>query len=366
LRPLVASHGSTVIASAALDPAEVHGFAVRELTERLRTTVARLELGDPLVRASAPVGLLAGLADRGDVAGERLRLVAAEGAALLLAFAVFLASARRRETEAFEEQLATLGASRAQTWSARAVEAVVPAVAGTALAVGGLRVAASVFAGRRGLPRAFTSAALPLGTIAAMVIAGAAAAVLLTVGGGSRRTRRVGLGALELAALTALGVIVWQAATTRALDPGRLAARGADPVLLLVPALAFFAAAVVLLRVLPPLLRLAERTARHGPTSLRLALLTAARSPAQAAAATTFLAVSVGVALFSLDYRATLDRQAHDEARFAAGAAWRVIERGKGVAPLTSFRRVTTEVPTPALRLDGSVFQAYPEGGQLP
>src|SRR5207248_2176331 len=207
-------------------------------------------------------------------------------------------------------------------------------------------------------------------TIAAMVIAGAAAAVLLTVGGGSRRTRRVGLGALELAALTALGVIVWQAATTRALDPGRLAARGADPVLLLVPALAFFAAAVVLLRVLPPLLRLAERTARHGPTSLRLALLTAARSPAQAAAATTFLAVSVGVALFSLDYRATLDRQAHDEARFAAGAAWRVVERGRNgaadVAPLTSFRRVTEEAPIPALRLDGSVFQAYPEGGLLP
>jgi hypothetical protein len=122
----------------------------------------------------------------------------------------------------------------------------------------------------------------------------------------------------------------------------------------LVPALAFFASAVVLLRLLPGVLRLAERAARSGSTGVRLAALGAARRPAQAAAVTTFLAVALGTALFSLDYRATLDRNARDQADFAAGAAWHVV--GARSVPAGA----------PALRLVADVTAALPSSADVP
>jgi hypothetical protein len=182
------------------------------------------------------------------------------------------------------------------------------------------------------------------------------------------RPRRAwsGVGALELTAVVALAVLIWQAATTGALDPERVA-RGGGPLILVVPALGFFVAGVLMLRVVPLALRASERIARRGPIAARLAFLTAARSPWQTAAATTFLAVALGSALFSLDYRATLDRQGRDEARFASGAAWRVVEHGgQGVTPLTRFASISRERPTPAARLDGRVVEAYPAGAELP
>jgi hypothetical protein len=63
---------------------------------------------------------------------------------------------------------------------------------------------------------------------------------------------------------------------------------------------------------------------------------------------TTFLAVALGAALFSLDYRATLDRNARDQADFAAGTAWRVV--GARSVPAGA----------PALRLDADVAAALP------
>src|SRR5207253_308286 len=84
-----------------------------------------------------------------------------------------------------------------------------------------------------------------------------------------------------------------------------------------------------------------------------LAALGAARRPAQAAAVTTFLAIALGAALFSLDYRATLDRNARDQADFAAGAAWRVV--GAHSVP----------VGVPALRLDAAVAAALPSSPDL-
>jgi hypothetical protein len=68
---------------------------------------------------------------------------------------------------------------------------------------------------------------------------------------------------------------------------------------------------------------------------------------------TTFLAVSLGAALFSLDYRATLDRNARDQAEFAAGAAWRVV--GARSVPAGA----------PALRLDADVPPALPSSSAL-
>jgi hypothetical protein len=179
------------------------------------------------------------------------------------------------------------------------------------------------------------------------------------------------VGAIELAAAVALGLLVWQTASTGALDPARVASSGSNPILVLLPALTFFTAAVILLRAVPPFLRLGERLGRRLPFTGRLALLTAARNPVQAAGVTIFLAVALGSALFSLGYRATLVRQAHDQADFAAGAAWRVLERGPqrdvtDVTPLTRFRRVSREAPTPVIRLSAELSSVDPAGEPTP
>ncbi|HEV3407219.1 MAG TPA: hypothetical protein VG079_00905 [Gaiellaceae bacterium] len=360
---------STVVTTAPLDPERVHASELRALAERLRGHVARAERAESLVEARAPVALLEDIAHRGEVARARLLLVAGQGAALVLAFAAFAAAARRGETQLLDEQLSTLGASQDQVWGARLVDAVVPSALGTALALAGLRLGAEVVAETRGLPASLAAAALPVETIVAIVGVALAASALLLASAAPGSGSRSRIGALELAAATALAVVVWQSAATGALDPDRIAAseRG-NPVLLFVPALAFFATGVLLLRVVPVALRAGERLARKGSFGLRLAFLGAARNPAQAAAVTTFLAVALGVSLFSVNYRATLERQARDEASFAAGARWRVLERSaerglghRDVTPLTRFASISDERPAPVLRLDATLQEVGSE-----
>jgi FtsX-like permease family protein len=347
---VVAGAGSTVVTTVRLEPTRVHAFALDRLRERLRTTMARLGRADSLVRASAPLGVLADLEHRGRVARERLLLVAGEGAALIVAFAAFVAAARRREAGMADEQLTDLGATQFQRWIARAAELVLPGLAGTLLALVGVAAGAFVVAGTRGLPVGFVGAALPVGTVLLMLAVGVVGALVLFGALVPRRRTRLGVGALELASVTALALIVWQAATTGALQPEDVGRSGAAPVIVLVPALAFFAAGVVLLRLVPLALRLGQRLGRRKPF-VRLAFVTAARQPMQAAATTTFLAVALGASLFSLDYLATIDRQVRDQARFAVGAPIRTLAGGAG---------------TPALRFEGAVDETEPSGSQLP
>jgi hypothetical protein len=329
LAPLLEFRSATVTQSAAIDARAVHARDVRVLEERLRGDLVRLRRASPLLQASGPLRLLDDIADRGDVARERLLLVGGQAAALIIAFAAFAAVARRRETALAVEQLLTLGASRAQVLVVRLVEALVPTTLAVLVTLGGLAVAADRM-----------DVALPLSTALSVVGLIVGSAALLFAAAVTPRRRRVGVGALEVAALTALGVLVWQTTSSGALDPDELSARNTSPVLVLVPALAFFAAGVVMLRVLPIALRAADRLARGAPFGARLALISAARRPTLTAAATAFLAVAIGTALFSLDYRATLARQAHDEARFAAGAPWRV--RGERIASGIHVLRLST------------------------
>src|SRR5207245_656462 len=69
--------------------------------------------------------------------------------------------------------------------------------------------------------------------------------------------------------------------------------RGTGAVLLLLPALIAFVAAVVVARALAPGLGLLERWGRRGPASVRLAALSLARHPGRAAIAVAFLVVSL-------------------------------------------------------------------------
>lgn len=394
---LAGGSAMSVVRTASLDPDAVRGSEIEALGGRLRRALGRLEHSGPLLQGKAPLAVLDGLAERQEVARKRLLLVAGQGAALIVAFAAFAASGRRPETRVLEQQFMTFGGTRAQLAIARATEALVPSLLGGLTAVGGLFVAREVVARGPGLRG--EAVAIPPETLLAIVALTLSAALLLFLSMAPRRRARFRLGPLELAALTALAVIVWQTAATGALDPARIAAseRG-SPVLLLLPALAFLATGVLLLRVLPMALRLAERAARQAPAAARLAFVSAARSPEQAAAGTTFLAVALGAALFSLNYEATLDRQTRAEAAFTAGAAWRVIEGRAArevllsgeeppagaadvapstsspgeaavvadVTPLTRFARVSAEPPTPVLRLTGRITETAVSGRDLP
>jgi hypothetical protein len=331
----------------------VHGYELDVLRERLRREAVRLQRKSDATLI-APVATIERLSRAGTVARRRLLLIAGEGAALMLAFAAFAAATRRRDIDLATEQLQTLGGSRGQGVALRAIEAAVPTAFGIVLAMAVLRAGLEPIRVQDNLPRAFVNAALPaqtLGAVVALILVGGCLLVAVT---GRRRTR-LGLGALELAALTALGVVVWQTATTSALDPEQIAGgNGGGPILLLLPSLSAFAAGVLFLRILAPLFRLGERLARGRSVAVRLALLSAARNPNQVAAATTFLAVAVGSALFSLSYRATLDRQSQEAAWFEAGGRVRVIERGgfgaPDVSPLSRYSLVADERPTPVLR----------------
>jgi hypothetical protein len=364
VRALFDRYGANAIATAPLAVENVHGYAVPRLTRRLHEGLVRLERsnvpGASIQRATAPTAVLERLAERGKVSAQRLLLVAGQAAALVFAFAAFAVDARRREIERSDEQLATFGASSSQRILARASEAVAPSLLGAALGAIGVYGAGVVIAERRGLPDAFLGTAVPRATFGAMAGAAFVACVLLLFSTTPHRRERFSFGPFELSAVVALIAVAWQTASTGGLDSAGLARNDSGPLLVIVPALAFFAVAVALLRVIPFVLRLAERASRHSPPAVRLSFLTAARSPTITATTTTFLAICLGSALFSLSYRATLLQQAQDEARFRSGALWRVVERGRPggqgvVAPLTRYAAVSDENPTPVLRFRATI-----------
>jgi hypothetical protein len=384
--------GRSIVTTATLAPDRVHGASLRRLRDELRAGAVRLSRGEALVTVTPPLPILDSLAARADVARERLLLVAGQGALLLVAFAAFAASARRPASALLAEQLTLLAASRRQLLVVRAADVLVPSLAGAAVAFASLVVLGWAASARSGLPDDFRAAALPLPTVAAMFGLALVAAVILGVSlAPSRRASRFGIGPLDVAAAAALGLILWQAIAGGGLSADEIAAgRGGDePLLVLLPGLVFFASGILLLRAIPYALRIAERVARRGPFAVRLGLLSAIRRPAEIAAATTFLAVSLGACIFALNYRATLRAQGEDEASFRAGAAWRVLEEGAAdrgrvrpqggasasvgdvipptaaetpsltgegdVTPLTRFRAVSSETPEPALRFVGEV-----------
>jgi hypothetical protein len=322
-----------VVTSAVLGPDAVRGTELADLAARLRATAARIERAAPGVDVVTPAARLEAIDRRARTAQRRLLLVGAQGAALFLAFAALLGVARRPEGEALETQLRSLGAARWQPAVVRLVEVAVPAVAGAAVALTGAAIAAAA-----------TDVALPAETLALVValVVGAIAAELAAARGGSSR-------ALEAAAVVCLAAIAWQALATGGLDAAQVSADDAVPVLLLVPGLALFAGGVLVARLLPWGFRLAERVARRGSVPARLALLSLTRGGGLAAAATTFLALALGGALFALDYRATLRGQLDAQAAFAAGTSWRV-SAPEGVAPVTDLGGLTLEEPRPAIR----------------
>ena len=334
-----------------VDPNVVHPWDVTELERRVRA--ARSELQASTIASSwelkAPLEELAAAREESSVSGRRLLLIGGEAAALLLAFAALAATRLRRDVAAARTRLTWFGARRWQLELETAAETAGLALAGATIGwIVGLGLGALV-AHRAGSPpsdvlghSALSAGGLTLG----LALAGAAAVVLFgVVRSGRVRSGRAGLRPVDILALGALVVVIVGVARGAA-EPGSAASAGGTGLfLLLLPGLVAFIAAVALVRILEPGLRLGERLVRRRSVPARLAFLSLARNPGHAGVAAAFLVVSLGLALFAETYRSTLVRGQADQAAFAFPADYVLREN-----PASPVR--LTDLATPAVLAD--------------
>ncbi len=305
-------------------------WAVRSLVQRIDTVRSTLQAEPFGFALRAPTEELTAAADSSRVAGRRLFLLGGEAVALLLAFAVYAAVRLRRDVEATRRRLVSSGVRRWQVEAEVAAESAAMAVAGTLLGwVLGLAVAIGL-ADRAGEPAGalVRHSLLSARGIAAVLLLVAAAAMVLATALAIRpiAVGRLSFSPLDAIALGAAAVVAVALARGAADTDALLAGNGTGVVLLLLPALVAFGAAVAAARVLPAGLRLLERAVPRDAIALRLAALGLARRSGYAVVAVGFVAVSVGLALFAETYRSTLVRGERDQAAFAVPADYVVRE----------------------------------------
>jgi hypothetical protein len=350
----------------ALEPAAVHPWGVRSLAGGLERAQSALAAASSSFAVSAPVEELLAARESSRVAGRRLLLLGGEAAVLLLAFAALAGARMRADVAASLERLTWLGARRWQlaaavVWEAAFVAAPA-AAAGWLLGAG----AAAVVAERAGSPpTALAREALLTPTALVLAALLALAALLTTVVAATVHPARVGglaISPLDVAALAAVAVVAAALARGEATPEALARERGTGTLLLLLPGLIAFAAAVATARVLVPLLRGLERLVPGRLVALRLAALSLARAPGYAAVAVAFLVVSVGLALFAETYRATLVRGHADQAAFAVPTDLVLRE---DLAELVPVRTVATPARLGALAPGVAAFPAMRQGSSL-
>ena len=127
---------------------------------------------------------------------------------------------------------------------------------------------------------------------------------------------------IDLLLLLLLALVGWQTAQRGGFLDRELAGReiALDPALLLTPALALLAAAVLLLRLLPPLLRMiAWLTRRAAPAWADWALTRMAREPQPYASLAALLMLAAALGVFGAAFQSTLTRSQQEQALFRAG-----------------------------------------------
>jgi FtsX-like permease family len=346
-----------------LKPGDVHPWSLDRVTRRLDEARATVGAVSSAFTVEAPDQELQESLATGRAGQRRLLLLGGEAAALLLAFVILAASGLRRDAEASRRRLTWLGATRSQIALQSGAEAAAIAAVGTAVGwFAGIAPAIGV-ARHFGSPGgAIVAHSVLSGTGLAVVLAliVATAAILIA----SVWSPRIQLGGLRLTALdlaaVAAAVVVAVAFARGATDTGSLAGgQGTGAVLLLLPGLVVFIAAVVAARAVGFVSRLLERAGRAGPLTLRLAALSLARNPGRAAVAVSFLVVSLGLAVFAAVYRSTLTQGQRDQAAYAVPPAAIVSEdnaklvRVLQAAPFSAYRRVGPAAQV--IRLSGNV-----------
>jgi hypothetical protein len=307
-------------------PGSIHDWELPSLGARIDRAQAQLEERSDIFGISAPTDTIDAIRATSRVAGERLLILGGDAAVLLLGFAVLASTRLRRDHRAVRRRLTWFGARRSQILLVAATEVagitIVASAIGWAIGAG----AGTLLARHLGAPGGLV-VAHSIFTWSGFGVAVALAAVTALVMLAALRTEAIAFGGLTLnvadvAALGALGAVLLALARGKA-DAGSLASGGGTGVvLLLLPGLVLFVLAVAAARLLAPLLRLLEIAGRRGPPALRLALLSLARAPGRVLLSVVFFVLSIGVALFAIAYRATLERGETEQARYAVPAAF--------------------------------------------
>lgn len=304
----------------ALRPEDVKAWDVDGFQQRVERARTELQASSPSFALSAPTVALADADSKAQIAGRRLLLVGGQAVVLLLAFVLLVATRLRRGAVAAARRLESFGATGWQARLAALAEAAVVVLPASLL--GWLFGAglAFVLAESTNTPAhalvsrsVFSWSALGLGLLLA------AAATIVFYLGSRARPVELGGASISVADVAAAGalVAVLVAVAVGGTDAESLASSsGTGVVLLLLPGLIALVAAVVIARILHPLLRASERAAARRSPALKLALLSLARSSGTAAVAVVFVSVSVGLAIFASTYRSTLIRGDEDRAGF--------------------------------------------------
>src|SRR5207244_13283766 len=124
----------------------------------------------------------------------------------------------------------------------------------------------------------------------------------------------------DVAALGALSAVLLALARGKADASALEQSGGTGVLLLLLTGLVLFVLAVAAARLLAPVVRALEWSTRRATPSVRIALLSLARSPGRVLLSVVFFVLSVGVAVFAIAYRATLLRGEQEQGRFAVPA----------------------------------------------
>ena len=318
---------------------DVHPWSAAALIRSIDRTRSRLEAQSAAAyELRAPLDELEDAVNTSTVAGRRLLLLGGQASALLLAFSLLAATRMRREVGAARQRLTWLGTPGWQIGLVVASEAALLALVGTAVGWAAGTLAAAAIARESGEPvtALLRNSVLASDGIALAVAVAAAGTATLVLALAVRPVRlgTLSLSWLDLAALAAAAVVAAAFLRGSADADAILDERGTGIVLLLLPGLIAFVAAVVVARALPPALLGLERLIPSRAVVGRLTALGLVRNPGYAAVAVAFVAVSVGLALFAEAYRSTLERGERDQARYAAPADFIVREDLSHLVPV--------------------------------
>ena len=336
-------------------PGSLHDWEIPALSQRVAVASSELQARDRIFSVSAPLDELAAVHARAAVVGSRMLVVGGLGVVLLIAFVGLAATRLRRDTDEAWRRLTWHGAGRAQLVAASVTEAAV--VAAVAVVVGWLAGAAggALLARRLGADagavtrHALLSGRSPGWAVALVVLSALFVVVVLRARVGQRAV-------FDVAAVGAVGAVVLALARG---DAGASSVGGGTNVLLLLlPALVLFAAAVISVRILRPMLVLLGRNARGASPPLRLAALSLSRGAGSAVLAAAFVVVSIAIVVFALAYRATLDQSQRDQAAFAVPADFVL---GEDLEQLVTIQ----DARAPYARL-GHSFDVMRAAGEVP
>jgi hypothetical protein len=345
-----------------IDPRGLHDWQIGGLLDHQAAAERSMRtLGTPF-GLTGPAGTLLALKRSDAIAARRMQLVGGGAAALLLGFVLLAAAGLRRDAGTEWARLERHGARLGQLWTFAWAEAawitLAGAVLGTAVAAAGVAYAADRAGVAAGVVLRHTILSGP--GVSVMLLAWLVSAAVLVAGErAAGADLRLGpVRGLDLAALAVVGAVALAAA--RGSAGSTSLAAGSDPLLALLPGLVAAAAAIVTARLAGPLLRLAGRGLRHGPASIRLALVSLGREGGRPTLAAGFLVAGIGLGVFAVAYRTTLAQGERDEAAFRVPLDYTLTESSAlrlplDVAPLRGYRALAPgTLAAPVFRAAGT------------